>query len=301
MVHTMSKWVLPAICLACTTALAKDEGFAEPDTVLLKDGSSYKGVIVRNTSKEVWLQNRYEILEFPKTEIVRIRDQADIGLEFTKASTPGDLPAWRVMVNDLRNNDAIKSLEQIPATHIDNGYLKNIPYLSFRINELSEMNIYGDPDDPAAVEFGAYGRMASNDKHRRLIRSFLAGFLSCRDELAAIYAIPFSGGEKCTDHFCIKITPASAPDAYGGWWISLYNPKKLAAARLDDAAYAKLTRPFGSIVDKSGRVKPDSWSIHDLQPFRRHGDRSSHETALVRGFYRDSLGQFRILTMDQSK
>lgn len=296
----MSKWVLPALCLLSTTVHAATEGFAEPDTVLLKDGSSHRGVIVRNTSKEVWLQSRYSIQQFPKSEIVRIRDQADIGLEFTKANTPGDLPAWRVMVNDLRNNDAIKSLEQIPATQIDNGYLKNIPYLSFRINELVEMNIYGDPDDPAAVEFGVYGRLASNDKIRRVLRSFLAGFLSSRKEVSAIYAIPFSGGQECLEDFCIKITPESAADAYGGWWISLYNPKKLASARLDDAAYAKLTRPFGSIVDKAGRVKRDSWTIEDLQLARRVHQGGGNAAALVRGFFRDAQGQFRILTTDQN-
>jgi hypothetical protein len=301
MMPSMSKWVLPAVCLFSVAAHAATEGFAEPDTVLLKDGSSHKGVIVRNTSKEVWLQNRYSIQQFPKSEIVRIRDQADIGLEFTKANTPGDLPAWRVMVNDLRNNDAIKSLEQIPATHIDNGYLKNIPYLSFRINELVEMNIYGDPDDPAAVEFGVYGRLASHDKTRRVLRSFLAGFLSSRKEVQAIYAIPFTGGQECLEDFCIKITPASAPDAYGGWWISLYNPKKLEGTRLDDAAYAKLTRPFGRIVDSSGRVKRDTWSIEDLNLTRRSLGVANQATALVRGFFRDAQGQFRPLTYDQNK
>ncbi|MFZ9919853.1 MAG: hypothetical protein ACO3GO_01960 [Terrimicrobiaceae bacterium] len=300
MVPSMSKWIQPALCLLSVTVHAANEGFAEPDTVLLKDGSTQKGVIVRNTSKEVWLQNRYSIQQFPKSEIVRIRDQADIGLEFTKANTPGDLPAWRVMVNDLRNNDSVKSLEQIPATHIDNGYLKNIPYLSFRINELAEMNIYGDPDDPAAVEFGVYGRMSSNDKMRRVLRSFLAGFLSNRKEVGAIYGIPFSGGQECVGQICFKITPASAPDAYGGWWICLFNPKKLDAARLDDSAYAKLTRPFGSIVDKAGRVKRDSWSIEDLNLARRIGEGTKNASALVRGFFRDESGQFRVLTVDQN-
>ena len=205
------------------------------------------------------------------------------------------------MVNDLGNNDAIQSLEQIPATHIDSGYLQNIPYLSFRINELVEMNIYGDPDDPAVVEFGVYGRLASHDKTRRVLRSFLAGFLSSRREVQAIYAIPFTGGQECLEDFCIKITPASAPDAYGAWGISHYNPKKLEADRLDSASYAKLTRPFGRIVDTSGRVKRDNWAIEDWNLTRRESRKGNQATALVRGFFRDARGQFCSLTFDRNQ
>ena len=292
----MSKWVFAALCISSLAAQASLEGHAEPDSVLLKDGSLHRGLIVQNTAKEVLLQGRYSIQSFPKSEIVRIRNEADIGLEFTKANTPGDLPAWRVMVNDLRNNDAVKSLEQIPATGIDIGTYKNIPYLSFRINELIEMNIYGDPDDPGAVEFGVYGKQASNNKTRRVLRSFLAGFLSSRKEVGAIYSLPFTGGKSCVGDICFLIIPPTAPDAYGGWWISLFNPKKLDAARLSDAEYAKLTRPFDRIVDKSGRVKRHTWTIEDLGLAQRLRDAAEETPVLVRGFFRDAKGRFRVLT-----
>lgn len=291
----MSKWVFVALCFFSLTAQASLEGYAEPDSVLLKDGSLHRGLIVQNTAKEVLLQGRYSIQSFPKSEIVRIRNEADIGLEFTKANTPGDLPAWRVMVNDLRNNDAVKSLEQIPATRIENGTYKNIPYLSFRINELIEMNIYGDPDDPGAVEFGVYGKQASDDKIRRVLRSFLAGFLSSRKEVGAIYSLPFTGGKKCVGDICFLIIPPTAPDAYGGWWISLFNPEKLDAARLSDSEYAKLTRPFDRIVDKSGRVKRNTWTIQDLGFAQRSREATEGTPVLVRGFFRDAKGRFRVL------
>jgi hypothetical protein len=290
------KWSAALLLAAAAASQAALEGHAQPDTVILKDGSTHRGVIVRNTSKEVWLQEKYGIQEFPKSSIVRIRDEADIGLEFTKANTPGDLPAWRVMVNDLRNNDAIKSLEQIPATTIDNGIFKNVPYLSFRINEFIEMNVYGNPDDPGGVEFGIYGRHSSNDKARRVLRSFVAGFLSTRAEVGAIYSLPFSGGNECLGDFCMQITPANAPDAYGAWWISLFNPKKLEATRLDAEDYAKLTRPPAQIVDKSGRVRRDTWTAQDLSNVMRLKSDDGTPPVLVRGFYRDRDGRFKTLT-----
>ncbi|MEI7591206.1 MAG: hypothetical protein WCJ49_07870 [Deltaproteobacteria bacterium] len=290
------KWIALFLTASLPLCLAQDEGFAQPDTLILKDGSTQRGVIVRNTAKDVWIQQQYGIAEFPKSEIVRILDEVDTGMEFTEATGKGDLPSWRVMVNDIRNNDAIKMLEQIPATYIDNGYLKNVPYLSFRINNYIEMNVYGDPDDPAAIEFGIYGKYRTNDKLRRTLRSFVAGFLSSRKEVAAIYRIPFSGGKETLDTFNIQITPPSAPDAYGGWWISIYNPKSIDAVRMTDQDYARITRPPDQIVDKSGRVKRGTWTEDDLTSSVRLHAAQKKTPVFLRGFFRDASGQFRLLT-----
>jgi hypothetical protein len=295
MFTSTSKWILLHLVAVSALLHAQAEGYAEPDKIMLKDGAMLRGVVVRNSADAVWMQERYAITKIPKSEIVRIFDEADTGLEFTEADKRSDLPSWRVMVNDLRNNDAIKSLEQIPATHIDNGYLKNVPYLSFRINEFLEMNVYGDPDNPAAVEIGAYGRPSSNDKLPRTLRSFMAGFLSSRKEIAAIYSIPFSGGQKAVGDTSIKITPASAPDAYGGWWISVYLPKSVEGSRLSDAEYARLTRPPNEILGKNGRIKRGAWQADDLQLSARTRKLGDKAAIFVRGFFRDASGEFRPL------
>jgi len=295
MLSSTLKWsAVFLLFLAPVFLQGQNEGFAEPDSILLKDGSTQRGVIVKNTAEAVFLQQRYQISEFPKSAIVRIFDGVDVGMEFAEAEKKGDLPSWRVMVNDIRNNDAIKSLRQIPATLIDNGYLKNVPYLSFRINDYIEMNVYGNPDDPAAIEFGVYGKLASNDKMRRTLRSFMAGFLSSREEVAAIYSIPFSGGEKSAGDFRIRITPASAPDAYRAWWICLYNPKTLEGARVGDTEYAKATMAFGQVVGASGKVKSGVWTekflMHSLRA-QKGGDSASH---FILGFFREPSGWLRV-------
>lgn len=302
MLSSTLKWSLVVVLSLTPVFLhAQDEGYAEPDSVLLKDGSTQRGVIVKNSADAVFLQQRYGISEFPKSNIVRIFDGVDVGMEFVEAEKKGDLPSWRVMVNDIRNNDAIKSLIQIPATRIDNGYLKNVPYLSFRINDYIEMNIYGNPDDPAAIEFGMYGKLVSSDKMRRVLRSFMAGFLSSRKEVGAIYSIPFTGGEKSAGDFRIRITPASAPDAYGGWWICLYNPKTLAAARVGDVAYAKATTAFGQVVDASGKVRKGvATGEYVSQSPRAHngGDSASH---FIPGFLREPGGWLRLFVSSGEK
>ena len=76
---------------------------------------------------------------------------------YTEMNRKGKLPSWRVIANDLRTHDTIKSLVEIPATVIDNGEFKNVPYKSFRVNNDVELNIYGDPENPAGIELGIYG------------------------------------------------------------------------------------------------------------------------------------------------
>jgi hypothetical protein len=297
------KWFAVLLAGMIASAPAKQqsnlEGYSTPDSILLKNGETISGIIVRNSADAVWIQEGYGISQHPKSEIIRIRNAADIGMEFTDTNTIGDLPSWRVMVNDIRNNDRITLLEQVPATAIDNGLYKNVPYLSFRVNELLEMNIYGDPDDPAAIEFGAYGRAAGKDEIRRALRAFLAGFLTSRKEVSAIYSLPFSGGEKCIGTLCVKIIPATAPDSYGGWWISLFNPGKLTSSRMSDASYVKVTKPPKEIIGRGGHLRRNTWSPSDLvNVFPIEAIDASGPVA-IQGFKRDRFGEFQLIESDQ--
>lgn len=276
--------------------MGDDDAFKAPDGLLLKNGETVHGLIIKNTRDAVVMQERFGEKSYPKSEIVRIYDEPDIGMEFTDVIRKGDLPAWRVIANDLRTRDAIKSFVEIPATAIDNGEFKNVPYMSFRINQNGELNVYGDPDDPAGIEIGLYGSRSGNDKFRKVIRSYLAGFLTTREEVGALYSIDFNGGIAQAGDMTIEITPKTAPDAYGAWWISLYNKKALAAVRLSDAEYHKLTRPFDEVVDKKGRVIANGWTDEQMGLSQRLDNEGESAKVLLRGFYRDKDGTFRLIT-----
>ena len=295
------RWLLPAS--VCALALgtppplpAQDDSFKAPDSIRLKNGSLIHGLIIKNTRDDVILQGEFVERSYPKSEIVRIYDEPDIGIEFTDISRKGDLPAWRVIANDLRTRDAIKSLVEIPATAIHNGEFKNVPYSSFRINKNGELNIYGDPDDPAGLEIGLYGSRGGSDKFRKIIRGYIAGFLTTRQEIAALYSLPLSGGIATAGDLTIEITPRNAPDAYGAWWISLSNRKSLAAVRLSDTKYARLTRPVEEVVDKHGHVIANGWTTQEAGLSERLQDQGKSAQVILRGFYRDKNGDFRVIT-----
>lgn len=273
---------------------AADTADKLPDGLLLKDGTTVRGLILKNTRDAVVMQQQFGEKTYPKSQIVRIYDEPDIGMEYTDIERRGDLPAWRIIANDLRTRDAIRSLVQIPSTVIDNGVFKNVPYLSFRLNEHGEFNIYGDPEDPAGIEIGVYGSRGNNEKLRKVLRSYLAGFLTTRDELRALYSIDLNGGIAKAGDITVEITPRDAPDAYGAWWISLYNEKELNRARLSDAAYARLVVPVDQVTDRDGRLVGHEWTEEDLQELPRAKQQSAR--AVLRGFYRDKNGEFRVIS-----
>lgn len=270
-------------------------GQTMPDTLELTDGTRITGLILRNTADNVLLQSKDGKKEIPKSSIRRIHDEMEGEMVFPELAGPGRLPSWRAMIFDLRNHDAIHSLQQIPPVAIKEGYLRNIPYLSFRVNEQSEFNVYGNPQDPVAIEFGMYGRQRRNTKYHRIVREFLAGHLQTREQISALYSLSFAGEDRKTGLLSLKITPPSQAGAHGGWWISVYVPARLDSSRVPDAEYAKLTRPFDLIKRNDGRLreenlrKEENWLASTV-------NQMTGTIPKVRGFYRDEDGVFRLIS-----
>jgi len=271
------------------TSLA--QGRFEVDSVVLKDGTKINGLIINNTVDAVTIQTRHTEKTYPKSEIVRIQDTDEISTESTSIHKAGTLPPWRVLVNDLRTHDGIKSMVEIPAVRIDEGVFRNVPYRSFRMNRLVELNIYGDPENPAAIELGLFGRLRNNEDMRKVLRSYLAGYLTSRKEIGEFYKLGLEQGKVTVDGMTMEVTPTDAPDAFGAWWVSLFNNKQLNSIRLSDAEYDRLTKPHTEVVDQRGRVKELGWTPEEVDLARPQAD----SEFLIRGFYRDDSGQFRLL------
>jgi hypothetical protein len=289
---------------ACAGALAVSlfarplELSSQPDTIVLRDGSQVRGLIVRNVRGEVTIQTASGEETYQRNEIARIHDYPGEGEYLTNIERKGELPPWRTIVNDLRHSDKVRSFEQIPATVVDTGDFKNVPYLSFRVNGSVELNIYGDPEDPAGIEMGIYGAQQGNTRIRRIIREFLSAYLNSRDEIEAVYQLDKNGGRRDVGDMTIEYTPANAPDAYGAWWLSIYNRKHLAKARLTDAEYAKLSVPVDTVLNRKGQVRDTAWTQADKNQSLRlsHSGNKRGERLFVRGFYRDKDGNFRVIT-----
>ena len=270
-----------------------------PDTVVMNNGRELHGMIVKNDALKVVLQQRMGEVEILKKYIRRIEDEGDAGVYFADVVDKGKLPPWRMIVQDLRTDDNIHTFRQIPATTIDNGFLKNIPYLSFRINSHTEMNVYGNPEDPVCLEFGVYEHGGQITRFKKIIRAYLAGCLNSRAEIAALYALNEKGDERQVGELRFRITPPNAPDAYGGWWIQVYEPKRIDGARISDAEYRKATLPFNEVNTANGKLRDDQTLKHD----KFLSDTMMKWSEMIpglRGFYRDKDGELKLQTTSPS-
>jgi hypothetical protein len=283
---------LAVLLSAAVAAPAADETFKAPDSLVLKNGKKVNGLILRNTKDAVLLQEKIGEISYPKSEIVRIIDNTNSESIFTENFAKGKLPPWRVIASDMRSNDAVRSFVEIPATVIDSGEFRNVPYKSFRVNQDIEVNIYGDPEDPAALEVGIYGRRAKLDRLRRLLRSYMAGYLTTRDEISKLYNLPLDGGVATSGNLTLEITPPNAPDSYGAWWLTVYNKKALGKVRMSDKEYARLVIPEDQVVGKNGLVRDNGWSPAQLEKTKK---KDPNGQVLLRGFYRDKNGVFRLM------
>ncbi len=281
------------IFLPLTAPAEPQNSKIQPDSVEMKNGNSFRGLILKNDADSVLIQMEKSEIEIPKSKIRRIHDNPDPDIAYYKITAAGELPEWRAMVMDMRENDSIHSFRQIPATTIDSGIFKNIPYLSFRVNKLAEFNVYGPPNDPVGVEFGVYGRRKNSEKFQQIIRQFIAGHLNSRKEIATLYSLSLHGGKQQVGSLVLEITPPQHADAYGGWWISIYDPKRAEAARVSDAEYAAVTRPFDQIARRNGSLrkrnveKEKSWLAANVEKLTGAPPKSD-------GFYRDREGVLRI-------
>jgi hypothetical protein len=269
-----------------------------PDSVTLNNGTVLRGLILKNSRDEVIIQTRDGESRVPKDYIRRIDDAPDDGVIHDGVVGRDELPSWRAIVHDLRTHDGVRSFEQIPPTRIDTGLLRNIPYLSFRINGRSELNIYGDPHDPVAVEFGIFGSRGVKKSKRRVFGEFIAGHLHSREQIAAFYSLGPQNRDARAGRLAFRLIKPSDPDSYGGTWIVVYRPDRMDRARLSDSAYAALTRPFEEVNHRDGSLRRADGGRGDWldRMMRSFTGRSSE----LRGFYRDKEGIFRVITAGES-
>jgi hypothetical protein len=288
-----------AILLPLTpfTAVAVLEMGDEPDQVRLNDGTELRGLILQNTRDTVVLETANGEAHLPKEYIRRIDDAANGEAIFMDIVGPDELPSWRSIVHDLRTHDSVRLFEQIPPTAIGNGLLRNVPYLSFRANHTWELNVYGDPEHPAAIEFGIYGKQRPDSRTMRIFRELIAGHLNDKGQVHALYGLGPDRREARAGKLGFRLILPRDQDAYGGTWIVVYRHDLIERARLPDKLYAAITRPFELVNKPNGRLRTDKLKENSNWLDRAMEALTGNDPDL-RGFYRDKDGVFRVLTND---
>jgi hypothetical protein len=188
-------------------------------------------------------------------------------------------------------------LRPIPATVIDKGTLRYVPYKSFNAGDY-EVNVYGDPDQPAGIEIGVRGEALNNPAARANCLAYMARVLTAERDRAVLNTLKLA--EDLTKHagLTFEVTPPTAEDAYGGWWVSVYDEGELNRCRVSPKDLAAITVPRKDIADTAPTTTPGNlpqWSKDDLSRARPGKDVYVHsytrkDGTFVQGHTRSAPG-----------
>ncbi len=296
--------LIKTLCLGIAAVLFTDRGIA--DALVLKTGNVVHGEIVQKDEKGVLLRMDYGTFTYPKAQIKEIHEESketNSGPVVAVGPT-GRIPRWGDVLLHLTKQPWARDIKQIPATFIDTGVLKNIPYISFRCAYTYELNVYGDPDSPAGIEIGLYRQQIMTDSHKTNCVEFIAGVLRAAEDKEALLKLNFTKDAVTKNGLTIEITPPTDQDAYGGWWVSVYDEASLNSARASDAEIRQITVPRNIASAPVSVTQPSQqWSKADLNESRPASTTSftpalsapaaspayhpsSSGTVYVRGYYR---------------
>lgn len=200
---------------------------ARADVIHLTNGGTLEGVVLMESSDGVTVRMKYGTTRIPREEIANIEKTADA----EPAQGPmARLADWQRCVAELARRPWGKDFRQIPATVIDTGVLAMVPYISHAAGDY-EFNIYGDPDAPSCLEIGVREDLLKSDAAKKECVEFMAALLGDAKDQEFLRTLDLAKDKKVREGLTFEVTPETAEDAYGGWWISVYDEALVAKQR----------------------------------------------------------------------
>ena len=245
---------------------------ASADTVTMTSGRDVRGVVLREDERTVTVALDYGTISFPRTHVAKVtRDARPAPARIAvapvvpraqpKQSGPR-IPSWLTAVKTLTAQPWAHDFHQIPATVIDVGVMKNVPYQSFKCDTEYEVNVYGDPDAPAAIEVGVYRELLKDPKAKENCVAFVAAVLGDPIDAQMLRLLDRKQDLVVRKGLSIEITPETAEDAYGGWWVSVYDEEALEKVRasqkeIEQISVERVARQTRATPPKGKRLAPE--------------------------------------------
>ncbi len=209
---------------------------AHADTIKLANGGTLEGIVLKETDASYVVKLKYGTTTLAKSDVLEI---VKTEVEPSKAAA-GRLTGWEKCVETIIAKSWSADFRPIPATVIDKGILQNVPYLSHRCGNY-EFNIYGDPDAPACLEIGIHNELLKSDDAKKECLAVMLAVLGDAKDVELLKTLNMKQDKKEREGLTFEFTPETAEDAYGGWWISIYDVKKLDASRATEKELAEIT------------------------------------------------------------
>lgn len=271
--------------LATILFVAITSAQVQADILIKQYGEIVTGTVLQTNADGVdFLQSSGKV-HWPASMVKDVLKVAD-------EPTTNRIPGWVTVVSRWTTNEWAHDFKQIPATVIDKGILKDVPYLSFRCNTGGyELNIYGDLNKPACVEIGAVGYAVKNDSARVNCVKFITSVLQKGQDQATVGALDLKTKDvRKLGGLTFETTLPDEEDSYGGWWISVYDEKELDQARASGMELLAITQPktppkrvIPSPTATSVTASPANyyWSYDDISAYSRPSRSYSGDSGMV--------------------
>ncbi|MBL8953232.1 MAG: hypothetical protein JNK82_20810 [Myxococcaceae bacterium] len=209
----------------CRTTRTVSRETAFDDLIVLTSGERLQGRVLTENTTEVSIAQRWGTFTFARDQVQSVSRKA-VAADVIERSDSHRLPPFSAVIQAL-NARWSTTVQQVPATVIDVGVLRHVPYLSHRAGNV-ELNVYGDPEAPSGIEVGLKG---PTDADKQELRAFIAGLLPQPKDQQTAAGLALDAAQVEAEGLSFEVTPDNAPDAFGAWWISVYDVPALDAAR----------------------------------------------------------------------
>jgi hypothetical protein len=210
------------------------------DVVVLQSGAVLTGNVLQQDANGLLLQTESGTYRYPLTLIKEVKKETAAA---PHVSNNGQvIPDWAQIVSLLANSGFAPAIQQVPATVIGYGNFKNVPYISFRCGYGDyEINVFGDLNQPAAVQIGAMHQMMA-EKTECVI--FIRSVLASAADRKLVQTLDWDQKDvKSNGGLTFETLLPGEMGSYGGWWVSVYDTNALAGARASDAELLAITQP----------------------------------------------------------
>ncbi len=216
------------------------------DVVILEKGGVLTGKVLKQDDDGVLIQMESGTHRYPRSWIKEVKKEPAAA---PHVSNNGQrIPDWAQIVTLLANTKWSDGLKQVPATMIETGIWKNVPYISFQCQYAGyELNIFGDLGKPAAVQIGAMSFLKNSDEARSNCVSFICSVLANADDRKMVRALSWQQKDvQKNKGMTFETVMPGEQGSYGGWWVSVYSEDALAASRASDEELLTFTQPAGN-------------------------------------------------------
>src|SRR5262249_51369509 len=143
-----------------------------------------------------------------------------------------------------------------------------------------------DPEHPACLEVGIRNELLKSVDAKTSCLTFMQSLLSDAGDRSFLSSLKREKDLQKRDGLTFEITPETSEDAYGGWWVSVYDEKLLDSSRASDAELKAITLPTEEIKKAPQVATPDDWGAGDLRYARPAANPTGGGAVYVRGYTR---------------